>query len=101
MLCLGRSWTCLSISPTSRCVRRKHSQQCNPDFSRAGISLHAKQVQLLRRGLHLLKPGGRLSYSTCSLNPLENEACYLSERAYMHTYKTVCMVVPMMQCVRP
>ncbi|CAE7936964.1 nsun2 [Symbiodinium necroappetens] len=38
------------------------------------MTLHSKQLQILCRGLHLLKPGGRLVYSTCSLNPLENEA---------------------------
>ena len=38
------------------------------------MALHRKQLQILCRGLHLLKPGGRLVYSTCSLNPLENEA---------------------------
>ena len=38
------------------------------------MSLHSKQLQILCRGLHLLRPGGRLVYSTCSLNPLENEA---------------------------
>eukprot|EP00928_Gymnodinium_smaydae_P065485 TRINITY_DN4861_c0_g2_i1.p1 TRINITY_DN4861_c0_g2~~TRINITY_DN4861_c0_g2_i1.p1 ORF type:complete len:855 (+),score=219.88 TRINITY_DN4861_c0_g2_i1:36-2600(+) len=38
------------------------------------LTLHAKQLQILCRGLHLLKPGGRLVYSTCSLNPVENEA---------------------------
>lgn len=32
------------------------------------------QLQILIRGLQLLKSGGRLVYSTCSLNPLENEA---------------------------
>lgn len=26
------------------------------------------------RGLELLKPGGRLVYSTCSMNPIEDEA---------------------------
>ena len=26
------------------------------------------------RGLELLAPGGRLVYSTCSLNPIEDEA---------------------------
>ncbi|CAE7741860.1 nsun2 [Symbiodinium pilosum] len=38
------------------------------------MSLHNKQLQILCRGLHLLKPGGRLVYSTCSMNPVENEA---------------------------
>lgn len=38
------------------------------------IGLHRLQVRLLRRGCQLLKKRGRLVYSTCSLNPLENEA---------------------------
>lgn len=38
------------------------------------IGLHPLQLNILKRGLQLLKPGGRLVYSTCSLNPLENEA---------------------------
>jgi multisite-specific tRNA:(cytosine-C5)-methyltransferase len=28
----------------------------------------------LKRGFELLKVGGKISYSTCSLNPVENEA---------------------------
>jgi 16S rRNA (cytosine967-C5)-methyltransferase len=35
---------------------------------------HALQVQLLRNALAHLAPGGRLVYSTCSLEPKENEA---------------------------
>ena len=38
------------------------------------LSLHGLQLSILRRGLELLAPGGRLVYSTCSLNPIENEA---------------------------
>ena len=37
-------------------------------------SLHSTQVRLLWQGLHLLQSGGRLVYSTCSFNPIENEA---------------------------
>lgn len=36
--------------------------------------LHCLQIQILERGLELLKVGGKMSYSTCSLNPIENEA---------------------------
>ncbi|GAA5915702.1 hypothetical protein JCM6882_004119 [Rhodosporidiobolus microsporus] len=39
-----------------------------------GIGLHALQLRILERGISLLKPGGRLVYSTCSMNPMENEA---------------------------
>ncbi|KAK9470633.1 S-adenosyl-L-methionine-dependent methyltransferase [Dipodascopsis tothii] len=39
-----------------------------------GIGLHQIQLNILNRGLNLLAPGGRLVYSTCSLNPIENEA---------------------------
>ena len=39
-----------------------------------GIGLHSLQLNILLRGIQLLKPGGRLVYSTCSLNPTENEA---------------------------
>lgn len=39
-----------------------------------GQSLHPLQLQILRRGIELLKVGGLISYSTCSLNPIENES---------------------------
>lgn len=39
-----------------------------------GLALHVKQLGILLRGFELLAPGGRLVYSTCSLNPIENEA---------------------------
>ena len=35
--------------------------------------LHQRQVAILRNALTLLAPGGRLVYSTCSLEPEENE----------------------------
>ncbi|KAF8920793.1 cytosine-5--methyltransferase [Mucidula mucida] len=39
-----------------------------------GNGLHALQLRILQRAMHLLAPGGRIVYSTCSLNPVENEA---------------------------
>ncbi|KAL3527620.1 hypothetical protein ACH5RR_012276 [Cinchona calisaya] len=39
-----------------------------------GNGLHGLQIQISMRGLSLLKVGGRMVYSTCSMNPVENEA---------------------------
>lgn len=39
-----------------------------------GNNLHGIQFRIARRGLELLAVGGRMVYSTCSLNPIENEA---------------------------
>ncbi|XP_006816117.1 RNA cytosine-C(5)-methyltransferase NSUN2-like, partial [Saccoglossus kowalevskii] len=39
-----------------------------------GFSLHPIQLRLLTRGVEVLEIGGRLVYSTCSFNPVENEA---------------------------
>lgn len=36
--------------------------------------LHRLQTRIAQRGARLLRVGGRLVYSTCSLNPIENEA---------------------------
>ncbi|KAF9561390.1 cytosine-5--methyltransferase [Agrocybe pediades] len=39
-----------------------------------GNGLHALQVRILQRAMNMLKDNGRIVYSTCSLNPVENEA---------------------------
>jgi len=39
-----------------------------------GLGLHATQVRILMRALQMLKVGGRVVYSTCSMNPVEDEA---------------------------
>eukprot|EP00058_Branchiostoma_floridae_P008503 XP_002593991.1 hypothetical protein BRAFLDRAFT_118815 [Branchiostoma floridae] len=39
-----------------------------------GQNLHNLQLRIVRRGIELLRVGGQLVYSTCSLNPLEDEA---------------------------
>lgn len=45
------------------------------DWTPANASgLHLTQVRILVRALQMLKPGGRVVYSTCSMNPMENES---------------------------
>ncbi|GLV36430.1 NOP2-Sun domain family member 2 [Carabus blaptoides fortunei] len=39
-----------------------------------GLNQHGVQFRIARRGAELLTVGGRMVYSTCSLNPVENEA---------------------------
>ena len=39
-----------------------------------GTQLHAAQLEIAWRGLNLLRVGGKMVYSTCSLNPIEDEA---------------------------
>ena len=46
-----------------------------PRFSpKAANDLHPTQVAIAWRGLQLLKVGGLMAFSTCSLNPIEDEA---------------------------
>lgn len=42
------------------------------------LGLHQTQTRILVRALQLLKPGGRVVYSTCSMNPVENESVVVS-----------------------
>jgi 16S rRNA C967 or C1407 C5-methylase (RsmB/RsmF family) len=42
--------------------------------SRDGHTLHPLQLAIALRGLQQLAVGGKLVYSTCSMNPIENEA---------------------------
>ncbi|EEA05816.1 NOL1/NOP2/sun family protein [Cryptosporidium muris RN66] len=43
-----------------------------------GCSLHRLQRKILLRALSLIKPKGLIVYSTCSFNPIENEAVIAS-----------------------
>jgi 16S rRNA C967 or C1407 C5-methylase (RsmB/RsmF family) len=38
------------------------------------LEMHSVQLSILLRSMQLLQSGGRLVYSTCSMNPVENEA---------------------------
>merc|ERR1712151_832452 len=49
-------------------------------------------MQIVKRSVNLLKEGGRLVYSTCSLNPIENEACVAE---LMRTFKDKLEIVDM------
>lgn len=51
---------------------------------RYGLELHGVQLRIVTQALRLLRPGGRLVYSTCSLNPIEDEAVVAA--ALRHSY---------------
>ncbi|CAJ2513565.1 Uu.00g016840.m01.CDS01 [Anthostomella pinea] len=42
------------------------------------MGLHVTQARILVRAFQMLKVGGRVVYSTCSMNPIENEAVVAS-----------------------
>ena len=44
----------------------------------SALGLYITQVRILVRALQMLKAGGRVVYSTCSMNPVENEAVIAS-----------------------
>ncbi|KAH7160858.1 S-adenosyl-L-methionine-dependent methyltransferase [Dactylonectria macrodidyma] len=44
----------------------------------SALGLHATQIRILVRALQLLKVGGRVVFSTCSMNPVENESVIVS-----------------------
>ena len=59
---------------SSDAAMRKIPAKWDPWSPKEGLGLHPLQLKLLLRGIALLRVGGLISYSTCSLNPIENEA---------------------------
>ncbi|KAK3273034.1 hypothetical protein CYMTET_18707 [Cymbomonas tetramitiformis] len=57
-----------------------------------GLEKHTRHLKLLLRGLHYLKEGGLLCYSTASFDPLENEAVVA---AALERYKGAVALVPL------
>ena len=53
---------------------RKQPAIWNTWATTSGISLHPLQLDIALRGVNLLEVGGLLCYSTCTLNPIEDEA---------------------------
>lgn len=41
---------------------------------RMSLDLHKVQLSIAKASINMLKPGGRMVYSTCSINPMEDEA---------------------------
>ena len=62
----------------AQCSGEGHMQKDRRQWSgwhpSIGLRYHESQVKCLRRALELTAVGGRVVYSTCTLNPLENEA---------------------------
>jgi len=53
---------------------RKNIQIWRNWTNSASLALHSVQLSIAIRGLYLTKVGGTMCYSTCSINPVENEA---------------------------
>jgi NOL1/NOP2/sun family putative RNA methylase len=59
---------------TGSATTRKNPDVWNKWLPSGGRALHKLQLELLTRAITLTKPGGKIVYSTCSLDPIENEA---------------------------
>ena len=55
-----------------------------------GTGVHRLQLNLLMRGLSLMKDGGRLVYSTCSMNPVRSSLVRRGKYVVMSTWWEAC-----------
>ena len=59
---------------TGNATTRKNPKVWQKWKPRDGRSMFKLQLTIAERGARNLKPGGKLAYSTCSIDPIENEA---------------------------
>ncbi len=64
----------VDVPCTGSATTRKNPEVWGKWSPQGGRSLHNLQIDLLRKAVSLVKPGGVIVYSTCSLDPIENEA---------------------------
>ena len=64
----------VDVPCTGSATTRKNPEVWGKWSPRGGRSLHDLQISLLRKAVSLVRPGGVIVYSTCSLDPIENEA---------------------------
>ena len=70
----GFEGTLVDVPCTGSGTTRKNPDVWGKWRPSSGSSLHSLQFDILRRAIAVTKPGGRIVYSTCSLDPVENEA---------------------------
>ena len=64
----------VDVPCTGSATTRKNPEVWGKWSPQGGRSLHDLQINLLRKAVKLVRPGGVVVYSTCSLDPIENEA---------------------------
>jgi 16S rRNA C967 or C1407 C5-methylase (RsmB/RsmF family) len=63
-----------------------------------GNLLHSTQLSILQRALRLLKPNGCVAYSTCTMNPIENEAVVAAALNQFNSQRNTPYSVELMEC---
>lgn len=67
-----------STEYSATCLAHATAWGVNHRRAKAGQDWHFTQLKIAARARWLLRPGGRLVYSTCSLDPMQNEAVVAS-----------------------